>query len=215
MFHQVKVRPENQDSIRFLWWREGIDETLQEYTITVHIFGAADSPCSANSALLRTADDNEGSFDPVTIATLRHKLYVDGLLKSVPTPESAIALMENMIKLCAKGGFNLTKFVSNNHKVWASIPLGKRTDPCLDVNLDELLVDRTLGARWRIDWDTFGFKVLEFKKNNTTRGVLSTVFSVVGPLNPGAPVMLSVRLNMQELWRLQRAWDQTLEGELL
>ena len=135
--HQVKVRPEDQDLLRFLWWREGIDETPQEYAMTVHIFGAADSPCSANSALLRTADDNEGNFDPVTIDTLRHIFCVDDLLKSVPTPESAIALTENLIKLCAKGEFNLTKFVSYNRKVWASIPLGKRADSSLDVNLDE------------------------------------------------------------------------------
>ena len=50
-----------------------------------------------------------------------------------------------MIKLCAKGEFNLTKFVSYNRKVWASIPLGKRADSSLDVNLDELPVDRALG----------------------------------------------------------------------
>ena len=63
MFHQVKVCPEDQNSLRFLWWSGSIDEVPQEYTMTVHIFGAADSPCSANSILLRTADDNEGSFD--------------------------------------------------------------------------------------------------------------------------------------------------------
>ena len=52
-----------------------------------HVFGAADSPCSANSILLRTADDNEGRFDLVTTYTPRHNfyVYVDDLLKSVPT----------------------------------------------------------------------------------------------------------------------------------
>ena len=54
-------------------------------------------------------------------------------------------MTENLINLCAKGEFNLTKFVSNNRKVWASIPLGKRADSSLDVNLDELPVDRALG----------------------------------------------------------------------
>ncbi|PFX27057.1 hypothetical protein AWC38_SpisGene8267 [Stylophora pistillata] len=199
MFHQVKVRPEDQDSLRFLWWREGIDETLQEYAMTVHIFGAADSPCSANSALLRTADDNGGGFDPITIDTLRHNFYVDDLLKSVPTPESAIALMESLIKLWATGGFNLTKFVSNNRKVWTSIPLGKRADPSLDVNRDELPVDRALGVRWHIESETFGFKVLEFEKDNTMRGVLSTTCSVFEPLNLAAPVMLPAKQIMQEL----------------
>ena len=76
--------------------------------MTVHIFGAVDSPCSANFILLRTADDNEGSFDPVTTDTLRQNFYVDDLLKSVPTPEDAITLMDQLIELCAKGGFNLT-----------------------------------------------------------------------------------------------------------
>ena len=90
----MKVRPEDQDSLRFLWWSGSIDEALQEYAMTVHIFGATDSPCSANSILLRTADDNEERFDPSTIDTLRHNFYVDDLLKSVPTPENGITLME-------------------------------------------------------------------------------------------------------------------------
>ena len=38
--------------------------------------------------------------------------------------------------------------------------------------------------------DIFGIKVLEFKKDNTTRGVLSTICSVFNPLNLPAPVML-------------------------
>ena len=58
--------------------------------MTVHIFGATDSPCSTNSILLRTADDNKESFNPSTIDTLRHNFYVDDLLKSVPTPENGV-----------------------------------------------------------------------------------------------------------------------------
>ena len=183
--------------------------------MTVHIFGATDSPCSANSILLRTADDNEERFDPSTIDTLRHNFYVDDLLKSVPTPENGITLMEQLIQLCAKGGFNLTKFVSNNRKVWSAIPRAKRADPSLDVNLDELPVDRALGVRWHIESDTFGCKVLELGKTNTMRGVLSTICSVFDRLNLAAPVMLPAKQIMQDLWRMKRAWNQPLEGELL
>ena len=118
MFHHVKVGAEDQDSLRFLWWIGSIDEANQVYVMTVHIFGAADSTCSANCILLRTADDNEGSFGPVTTDTLTHNVYVDHLLKSVPIPEEAITLMEKLIELCAEGGFNLVKFVTNNRKVF-------------------------------------------------------------------------------------------------
>ena len=58
--------------------------------------------------------------------------------------------MEQLIELCAKGGFNLTKLVSNNRKVWSAIPRGKRADPSLYVNLDELPIDRAFGVRWHI-----------------------------------------------------------------
>ena len=59
MFHQVKVREQDQDSLRFLWWDRGTDEHTEKYAMTVHIFGATDSPCTANSMLKRTADDNK------------------------------------------------------------------------------------------------------------------------------------------------------------
>ena len=49
MFHQVKVRPEDQDSLRFLSWNGNIDEAHQENAMTVHIFASVDSPYSANS----------------------------------------------------------------------------------------------------------------------------------------------------------------------
>lgn len=64
MFHQVKVPPEDQDSLRFLWWSGSFDI----YTY---------SPCSANFALLRTAEDNWKEFDPVTVDTLRENYDVD------------------------------------------------------------------------------------------------------------------------------------------
>jgi hypothetical protein len=50
MFHQIKVRPEDQDSLRFLWWPKNSEELPEEYVMTVHIFGVTDSPCAANSA---------------------------------------------------------------------------------------------------------------------------------------------------------------------
>lgn len=58
MFHQIKVRPEDQDSLRFLWWIESVDEPPDEYVMSVHVFVATDSPCTAISILRKIADDN-------------------------------------------------------------------------------------------------------------------------------------------------------------
>ena len=183
--------------------------------MTVHIFGATDSPCSVNFAFLRTTDDNQEHFDPITIDSLRHNFYVDDLLKSMPTPESANRLMQQMTRLCAKGGFNLTKFMSNTREVMAAIPLTKRADPSLGLNFDKLPVDRALGVRWHMESDAFGFKVVNLQKADTMRGVLSTICSVFDLLNLTAPVMLPAKRIMQDLWRKKRAWDQPLDGEIL
>lgn len=42
MSHQVKVREQDQDSLRFVWWDGFTDEYSEEYVMTVHIFGASD-----------------------------------------------------------------------------------------------------------------------------------------------------------------------------
>ena len=215
MFHQVKVREEDQDSLRFLWWNGSTDDHPEEYVMTVHILGAADSPCAANSTLKRTADDNERDFDAVTVDTLRRNFYVDDCLKSVPTPDAAIQLASQLVELCAKGGFNLTKFMSNDRQVLAKIPVEKRATPSLDLDLDELPVNRALGVRWNIETDTFGFKVVDLDKPNTMRGVLSTISSVFDPLNFAAPVMLPAKQIMQTLWRRKAPWDQPISGEIL
>ena len=61
MFHQVRVRPEDCDVLRFLWWDDEFQKPV-EYKMLVHIFGAKSSPCCANKALLQTADDNEVKY---------------------------------------------------------------------------------------------------------------------------------------------------------
>ena len=41
MFHQVRVPDEQCDFLRFLWWPDGnLEEVIQEYQMTVHLFGA-------------------------------------------------------------------------------------------------------------------------------------------------------------------------------
>lgn len=101
--------------------------------------------CSANMVLKRTVSDNMIDFDSITIETLRCSFYVDGVLNSVPTLETAKRLAEQQVELCARGGFDLTKFMSNDHQVLAEIPVEKKATPSLD--LDELPVDRALSVK--------------------------------------------------------------------
>ena len=44
MFHQVRVRKQDQDTLRFLWWTDSYDDPPDVYAMNVHIFGEASSP---------------------------------------------------------------------------------------------------------------------------------------------------------------------------
>lgn len=123
MFHQVRVPESDCDLFRFLWWLGGdVDQEIQEYQMTVHLFGAASSPSWANFALRRTAEDNDASCDPAVTDTVKRNFYVDDCLTSVPTSEDGVNQARNLRELMSKGSFQLTKWINNDRKVLESIP---------------------------------------------------------------------------------------------
>ena len=63
MFYQVFVPEEQQSYLHFLWWPDGnINQELEEYKMSVHLFVAISSPSCANIALKKTADDFQDNF---------------------------------------------------------------------------------------------------------------------------------------------------------
>ena len=51
MFHQVDVKREDRESLRFLWWPEGdLSKEPVEHQMTVHLFGATSSPSCCSYA---------------------------------------------------------------------------------------------------------------------------------------------------------------------
>ena len=104
--------------VSFGGWPGGdLHTNPEEYQMLVHLFGAASSPSCANFALRQTAEDNKENFDPVTVETVKRNFYVDDCLKSVESEEQAIQLQSELRQLPARGGFRLTKWMSNSIKV--------------------------------------------------------------------------------------------------
>ena len=114
MFYQVRVPSSDCDALRFLWWPNGdLDEQPEEYEMRVHLFGGASSPSCANFALKKTAKDNEEDFSPNVIETVERNFYVDDCLKSVREEDEAVDHARQLRELLARGGFKLTKWLSN------------------------------------------------------------------------------------------------------
>lgn len=217
MFFQVKVPREDQNFLRFLWWPNGdLTQEPQEYCMTVHLFGAGSSPGCSNFALKRTAEDGEREFGAKAAETLRKNFYVDDALSSVPTEKDAVELVQAVKEMCAKGGFKLTKFVSNSRKVMMSVPAEDRAKEIkgLDLGSDKLPIERALGVEWCIESDAFKFRIELKDKPCTRRVILATISSIFDPLGLIAPVVLVGKQILQEICH-GKDWDEPIEGEVL
>lgn len=202
MFHQVKVPPEDADLLRFLWWSDSdVSQRLQEYRMEVHLFGATSSPSYASYALRRCAEDNKSSFDAAVVDTVLCNLYVDDCLRSVASKQEAVKLYHDLKAICLKGGFRLTKWMSNNWDVLTSIPQEDRATEVknLDFDQESLTIERALGVQWCIRSDQFKFHVNIQQRPLTRRGILSMMSSVYDPLGILSPVILPAKNILQEL----------------
>ncbi|XP_033103148.1 uncharacterized protein LOC117105953 [Anneissia japonica] len=201
MFHQFRVLPKHRDLLRFLWWKDGDpSKRVEEYRMSVHLFGAVSSPGCANFGLKRAADDGEETFGSSAAQFVREDFYVDDGLKSVPTEQEAIKLIDSTTKLCAKAGLTLHKWITNSRKVLDSIPKDMRAKDWKEISVrDPLPLERALGIVWCVQNDTFRFRVEMKDVPLTRRGMLSTICSIYDPLGFAAPVILRGKAILQEL----------------
>ena len=216
MFHQVRVPECDRSFLRFLWWPNGdLSRGVIEYQMTVHLFGAVSSPACSNYALRKTADDNAQHFSSSLMNTIKRNFYVDDCLKSLPSVKDAITHVHELCSLLQRGGFRLTKWVSSSREVLESIPVKDRGQEIrkLDLQKDELPVERALGVQWKIEDDTFGFNVNRKPKAPTRRGILSVVGSVFDHFGFAAPFVLTGKKILQDLWRLKLGWDYEVPAE--
>ena len=176
MFHQVKDDPQDSDALRFLWWpNDDLCEQPAEYRMEVHLFGSTSSLSCANFCLRKTAEDNIENFAHEVIDTVKKNFYVDDCLKSVQSFRTAIDLRSQLCELLQKGGFRLTKWSSNSKDVLEKIPKAERAPSILNLNLnaEDLTIERTLGVQLNMETDMFIFHLLPKDKPYTRRGILS------------------------------------------
>ena len=211
MFHQVRVVAEHRNFLRFLWWKYNqLDTPPVDCRMTSHLFGARSSPGCVNFALKSAADLFENEFGSDAANFIRHNFYVDDGLTSVETSQEAINLIDN------KGGFHLHKILSNDPDVIMSVPVGDRAKGVqkLDLSIDDLPVERTLGLQWCVPFDNFRFGITAQDKPVTRRGILSTINSVFSPLGLLAPFILKGKRILQELCMDGAGWDDPISDQM-
>lgn len=212
MFHRFHVSEDDRDYLRFLWWENGdTNSEPREYRMKVHLFGASSSPGCANYGMKHLASQCEKEY-PSAANFIQKHFYVDDGLISVESVGKAIELVKEAQAVCAKGKLHLHKFLSNSREVLDSVDVAERATEVknVDLNHEDLPVQRVLGIRWNVENDSFSFKVSLEEKPATRRGILSIVASLYDPLGFLAPVILEGKRVLQEMCQRGTGWDEPL-----
>ncbi|XP_064638263.1 uncharacterized protein LOC135494281 [Lineus longissimus] len=101
--------------------------------------------------------------------------------------------------------------------VLESVPIDDRAKGMKDIDLDKdnIPLERALGVHWDPETDRFGFKTVDKDKMPARCGILSVTSSVFDPIGFLSPFILKAKLILQDLCRLKIGWDDDIPEEHL
>ena len=161
--------------------------------MSVHIFGKIDSSI-ANWVLKKTAKDQAKSYSKRAIESILEHFYMDDFLDLFSSQTKAINTWREISEILKKGGFHLTKFVSNDREILKSLPQS------VNLDLEKILLERALGMLRNPDNDTIKVKAVMKLFSPSTRSLLSFIFSVFDPLGLST---LSINLQARSKIKLE------------
>ena len=131
------------------------------------------------------------------------------------TESEAVKVSKQLTDMLQRGGFRLNRWSSSSKKVLASIPSNETQDPSLNIDLDELPIERTLGLHWNCESDRFCFDFKRIEGADIQRRILAAVMSMFDPLGFLSPFILGPKILLQEIRRIDLNWDETIPPDTI
>ena len=208
-FLQIVLQPSQRDVTRFLWVTEQTQtlnpQLLQIFRFTRVPFGMTSSPFLLGATIQYHL---KHSRDP-DLQELTSNFYVDNMVLSVDSAETAMKIYQKATQSFALMGMNLREWNSNSVEVKNQISKEKQS---------EKSQDKILGILWDTNKDTIQLtdrNQIQLKPVSTKRQALSVLSEVYDPLGLIAPVTLLGKKFIQDLWTQKLDWDETLSEEQL
>ena len=130
-------------------------------------------------------------------------------LKPMSNENDLVKLVREVISVLNSCGFRLNRFISSSTFVLESLPKTEISSKYVKLDLNFLILERTLGLIWNIENGTFTFKPVIKDLPDTKRGILSIVSSVFDPLGILTPSLIEAKYIIQQLWREKGRLEQT------
>ena len=142
---------------------------------------------------------------------------MDDFVKSVPSAEQAIEIYNKLRAMLERGGFHLTKWISNCEQTMTSIDQADKSPSSSKTFEAEPTSPSILGLQWNVDADNLevcrGMQK-EIPVKITQRAVLSHVSAVFDPLGIVSSFTIKMRLLLKSIWKENgQSWDKELNEE--
>ncbi|XP_018402067.1 PREDICTED: uncharacterized protein LOC108779200 [Cyphomyrmex costatus] len=211
MYRQVLIHPEDRLHQRILW-RNNSQEIIRSYELNTITYGLSSAPYLATRTLIQLAKEEKQNYPEAADIVMRD-FYVDDLLTGAETLEQAIKLKTQITELLNSGGFKLRKWASNHSQLIES-PTNEQQEEqwCFDF----MEAHKTLGILWNPQQDCFLYRLTTHQEVSkiTKRVVLSQTASYYDPLGLIGPVIVKAKILLQNIWKLQLTWDETVPMEI-
>ncbi|XP_055912928.1 uncharacterized protein LOC129946684 [Eupeodes corollae] len=211
MYRQIWVARKHTDFQRIVW-RESPNEPLKHFRLLTVTYGTAAAPFLAVRVLKQLAADSSISH-PRASKILLEDFYVDDVITGSDTIDDIISLRMELVELLKSAGLNLRKWTTNCWPLLISLPEDQRE--LSPVDFEESNSVKVLDLQWCPSKDVFSYKV-KFHPSNicTKRHILSEALKIFDPLGFLAPVIIGVKILLQELWRNKINWDEEVPDYL-
>lgn len=210
MYRQITIHPADRKYLRVFWYDKNSKIVpFESQTVT---FGVSSSAHLATRTLEQLAIDERDEF-PLACEAIRRDFYVDDMNTGADTLAEALQLRNDIIEVLRRGGFNIRKWGSNHKHALDNI----RSKVFGSDNATiEGSITKTLGVAWNSVDDTFvhAVKPITNTEKYTKRYILSEIAKIFDPLGLLGPIVLTAKLFMQECWKSNIDWDESISNEL-
>lgn len=210
MFRQVMIDRMHWDYQR-IFWRKHSSEPLKEYWLTCVTQGTASASFMAVRAMIQCARDNADTY-PLAAKAIEDNFYMDDGLFGADDEKIVADLIEQLI-LCLKScGFELDKWAFN-HKSTFDRSLTHATRNEVDIVSE----GKVLGLRWTPNTDDLFLRIDPGSTMDivTKRQIVSEIARLYDPCGYIAPVIVSLKQVIQDIWREGVKWDEAAPGRIL
>jgi len=208
MYRQIQVHSDDRDFQRILW---SDTDTPEEYQLCTVTYGLTCAPYLALRVIKQLAIDEDSKF-PLAVDILRTEIYIDDILSGAATPHIARLKVTQLTELLKAGGFRLQKWASNDETILSDLVEPSKISTSREFQTET----RTLGLVWQPANDSFKFHASLSDSTGlvTKRSILSRISQLFDPLRWLAPVTITGKIFIQQLWKAQVGWDDPLPPSL-